>query len=260
VRIAALVPAGAQAASNLPSVRVIAPAAHGVREASMRAIAGDVPIQPAAIGSLAQARAAVEDCRRCPLYAPATQAVFGDGPDTAEVMFVGEQPGDQEDLAGKPFVGPAGKVLDEALRTVGIARERTYVTNAVKHFKFVPRGKRRIHQKPNAGEITACRFWLNLERQFVQPKLIVAMGATAVQGVLGRAASIASLRGKPITLEDGTHVLVTVHPSYLLRMPDRTEAAAERARFEDDLRAVRRFIDTQSDAARHGAPDAGAAA
>jgi uracil-DNA glycosylase family protein len=209
-----------------------------------------------AIMSLADARAAVQGCRRCPLYEHATQAVFGEGPQSAEVMFVGEQPGDQEDLAGKPFVGPAGAVFDNALDKVGIDRRRIYVTNAVKHFKFEPRGKRRIHQKPNAGEIQACRFWIGLEREFVRPKLIVAMGATAVTSLMGKPASITSLRGKKLELPDGSNLLVTVHPSYLLRMPDRDKAAEELKRFEADLRAVKAFIDRRGDEVRHGAPRA----
>lgn len=204
------------------------------------------------ITSLAAARAAVQGCRRCPLYEHATQAVFGEGPRAAEVMFVGEQPGDQEDLAGKPFVGPAGQVFDRALDAVGLDRRRTYVTNAVKHFKFEPRGKRRIHQKPNAGEIQACRFWLELEREFVRPKLIVAMGATAVQSLLGKSASIASLRGKKLELPGGAAMLVTVHPSYLLRIPEAERKAEEFKKFEADLRAVRAYVDRRGDEVRHG--------
>ncbi len=206
----------------------------------------------AEIVSLAAARAAVQGCHRCPLYEHATQAVFGEGPEMAEVMFVGEQPGDQEDLAGKPFVGPAGQVLDRALEAVGIDRQRVYVTNAVKHFKFEPRGKKRIHQKPNTGEIQACQFWLNLEREFVRPKLVVALGATAVQALMGKAASITSLRGKKLELPDGATLMVTVHPSYLLRIPERERAAEERKRFEADLRAVKAFIDRRGDSVRHG--------
>ena len=208
------------------------------------------------IKSLADARAAVQGCQRCPLYEYATQAVFGEGPAHAEVMFVGEQPGDQEDLAGKPFVGPAGAVFDKALEKIGIDRQRIYVTNAVKHFKFEPRGKKRIHQKPSAGEIQACRFWINLEREFVRPKLIVAMGATAVTSLMGKTASITSLRGKKLELPDGANLLVTVHPSYLLRMPDGDKAAEELLRFEADLRAVKAFIDRRGDDVRPGAPPA----
>lgn len=203
------------------------------------------PEETAEIASLADARAAVAGCRRCPLYEHATQAVFGEGPGTAELMFVGEQPGDQEDLSGKPFVGPAGQVFDRAMKKVGLDRREAYVTNAVKHFKFTPRGKRRIHNKPDAGEIEACRFWLDLEREFVKPRVIVAMGATAVRGVLGKAATISSMRGEPITLEDGTLLVVTVHPSYLLRLPDRDQAAVELERFEADLKLVSKLMERQ---------------
>ncbi len=145
-------------------------------------------------------------------------------------------------------------MFDKALDTVGIDRRRVYVTNAVKHFKFEPRGKKRIHQKPNAGEITACRFWVNLEREFVRPKLIVALGATAVHSLMGKAASISSLRGKKLELPDGGTLLVTVHPSYLLRMPDREKAAEELKRFEADLQAVKAFIDRRGDEVRSGGP------
>src|SRR5690606_6842190 len=159
--------------------------------------------------------------RRCPLYEYATQAVFGEGPARADIMFVGEQPGDQEDLAGRPFVGPAGRVLDEVIAEVGIDRRRVYVTNAVKHFKFEPRGKRRIHQRPDGGEIRACRFWLNLELQLVRPRVVVALGATAAQSLLGRSrVTISALRGAPLDMEGGAMLLVTNHPSYLLRIPD----------------------------------------
>ncbi|MEO6394883.1 MAG: UdgX family uracil-DNA binding protein [Devosia sp.] len=218
------------------------------------------PEEAAVITSLAGARAAVQGCRRCPLFEYATQAVFGEGPQSAEVMFVGEQPGDQEDLAGKPFIGPAGQMLQEMLDKIGIDRRRIYVTNAVKHFKFEPRGKRRIHQKPNAGEIQACRFWLDLERSFVRPKLVVALGATAAASLMGKSASITSLRGKKLELPDGSNLLVTIHPSYLLRMPDRERAEDEKRRFEQDLSAVKAFIDRRDDSARHGGPIAGEAA
>lgn len=192
-----------------------------------------------AIANLVEAREAVQACQRCPLYKHATQAVFGEGSRSAEVMFVGEQPGDQEDLAGRPFVGPAGKVFDAAIEQAGIERSRVYVTNAVKHFKFVPRGKKRLHQRPNAGEVAACRFWLDLERKFVAPRIIVALGATAAQSLLGKSVTIAKVRGAPIELEDGTALFVTVHPSYLLRMPDRELAKREREKFEQDLVMVR---------------------
>lgn len=191
------------------------------------------------ISTLSDARTAIQDCRRCPLYKQATQAVFGEGPAHAAIMFVGEQPGDQEDLTGTPFVGPAGKMLDAAIEHVGIDRRRVYVTNAVKHFKFVPRGKKRLHQRPDAGEIQACKFWLDLERSFVKPKVIVALGATATQALLGKAGTISKLRGAPIEMDDGTILYVTNHPSYLLRIPDRASARAEREKFEADLARVR---------------------
>jgi len=191
--------------------------------------------------SLSEAREAVQGCERCDLYKFATQAVFGEGAEHADIMFVGEQPGDQEDLQGHPFVGPAGRVFAAALEEAEIDRERVYVTNAVKHFKFAPRGKKRLHQRPNAGEIQACRFWLNLERSFVQPQVIVALGATAAQSLLGRSATISRLREAPVTFEDGTRLAVTIHPSFLLRMPDRERAAQERLRFIDDLRAARKL-------------------
>ncbi len=193
------------------------------------------------IVSLADARAAVQGCRRCPLYQFATQAVFGEGPEHAEIMFVGEQPGDNEDLQGKPFVGPAGKVFDAAVAEAGIEREAVYVTNAVKHFKFTPRGKKRIHNKPDRGEIVACKFWLNLEREFVKPKIVVALGATAAQSLLGRTVTISGTRGEPIALEDGSTLFVTIHPSFLLRMRpggSADEVEAERRKFVDDLGRV----------------------
>jgi len=194
-----------------------------------------------AFDSLEAVREAVDACERCPLYQFATQAIFGEGPERAPLMFVGEQPGDQEDIAGRPFVGPAGKVFDAALIEAGIERDRVYVTNAVKHFKFAPRGKKRLHQKPNAGEIAACRFWLNLERSFVRPQVIVALGATAVQALVGSRATISRLRDAPITLDDGTLLCATIHPSFLLRMPDRQRTAEERARFVADLKAARKL-------------------
>jgi uracil-DNA glycosylase family protein len=205
------------------------------------------------IGTLAEARAAVQGCRRCPLFEFATQAVFGEGPERADVMFVGEQPGDQEDLAGRPFVGPAGKIFDAAVERAGIDRQRAYVTNAVKHFKFVPRGKRRLHQRPNGGEISACRFWLELERGFVKPRVIVALGATAAQSILGRTSTIASLRGKPIELEDGTILYVTIHPSYLLRLRDPADKAREAHAFEADLKRVRAMLEQRPTRTDHGA-------
>ncbi len=176
------------------------------------------------------------DCRACPLYKDATQTVFGEGPQTARIMLVGEQPGDKEDLAGKPFVGPAGQMLDRALEEAGIDRRKVYVTNAVKHFKFVPRGKIRLHQKPNTPEIKACRPWYERELAAIKPDLVVAMGATAAQSVLGKITPINKNRGRLIDLDDGTRALVTVHPSYLLRLPDADAKAREYQHFVQDLK------------------------
>jgi probable DNA metabolism protein len=184
---------------------------------------------------------AVQACRRCPLWRDATQGVCGEGPKRAGLMIVGEQPGDQEDLAGHPFVGPAGKVLDSALEEAGIDRDDVFVTNAVKHFKHEPRGKRRIHKTPATSEVSACRWWLDAERSLVKPKAIVTLGGTAALGVLGRKVAVTKERGQPIPLTDAT-ALLTVHPSYLLRIPDREAAAVERERFVADLKKVRRLL------------------
>jgi DNA polymerase len=209
-----------------------------------RAVAKDVerPADDIVPDSLSEVERAVQGCRRCPLWRDATQGVCGEGPRAARLMIVGEQPGDQEDLAGRPFVGPAGKVLDAALEEAEIDRSDVYVTNAVKHFKHEPRGKRRLHKTPNAGEVTACRWWLDSERRLVKPKVVLAMGATAGLGVLGRKPAVTKERGRPIDLGDGSAGLLTVHPSYLLRIPDAEAKAMERRRFVDDLRAVRRLL------------------
>ncbi|NDV86047.1 UdgX family uracil-DNA binding protein [Aurantimonas aggregata] len=191
---------------------------------------------------LETARNGAKHCKACPLWEPATQTVFGRGPADAPVMFIGEQPGDQEDLAGEPFIGPAGKVFDQALAAAGIDRTRAYVTNAVKHFKFVPRGKRRIHAKPNAGEVQACRWWLDVERELIRPKLVVALGATAAAAVLGRTVTIRDTRSKLIDLDEETKLLVTVHPSYILRLPDAAAQARESAAFNADMALVRRTV------------------
>jgi DNA polymerase len=175
-------------------------------------------------------------CRACPLYKDATQTVFGEGPQKATIMLVGEQPGDKEDLAGKPFVGPAGQMLDRALEEAGVDRRKVYITNAVKHFKFLPRGKIRLHQKPNTPEIRACRQWYERELAAIQPDLVVAMGATAAQSVFGKITPIGKTRGRLIDLPDGPKALVTVHPSYLLRLPDPEAKALEYQRFVEDLR------------------------
>jgi len=192
---------------------------------------------------LAAARREAAGCTRCPLHAQATQTVFGEGPDHAAVMIVGEQPGDAEDLAGRPFVGPAGQVLDRVLQEAGIDRQTVYVTNAVKHFKFEPRGKRRIHQKPNAGEIQKCRWWLTQEVELVQPRLVIAMGKTALYGLTGFDGRLADQRGRVMEWEGGRHLVATVHPSYLLRLPDRTMQERETARFRADLVMARAWLD-----------------
>ncbi len=177
-------------------------------------------------------------CTRCHLYKCGTQTVFGEGPLDARLIFVGEQPGDQEDLAGRPFVGPAGQLFDSLLQKAGIDRSKTYVTNAVKHFKFVARGKRRIHSKPDAGEIQACHFWLEQERELIRPPVTVALGATAARSLIGKTVTISKVRGSPIELADGSECWVTTHPSALLRMPEPERRKEAREMFVDDLKRV----------------------
>lgn len=190
-------------------------------------------------GSWEALLADARQCTRCDLYKFTTQTVFGEGPLDASIMFVGEQPGDQEDIAGRPFVGPAGALFDAALEKAGIDRSTVYVTNAVKHFKFVARGKRRIHNKPNAGEITACRWWIEQERALIRPPVTVALGATAARSLIGKTVSISRARETPIELADGGECWVTVHPSYLLRMPDPERKREERALFVRDLKRIK---------------------
>ncbi len=191
---------------------------------------------PSSGSSLKTLREEASRCCACHLWKNATQTVFGEGPQHAQIMLVGEQPGDKEDLAGIPFVGPAGLMLDRALEEAGIDRKKVYVTNAVKHFKFVPRGKIRLHQKPNTSEIKACRQWYERELASIKPALVVAMGATAAQSVFGKITPINKNRGRPIDLDDGIKAPVTVHPSYLLRLPDADARAREYERFVDDLK------------------------
>lgn len=181
-------------------------------------------------------------CRACPLWQDATQTVFGEGPSDARIMFVGEQPGDKEDLAGQPFVGPAGQILNRALHDAGIDRGKVYVTNAVKHFKFVPRGKVRLHQKPNTPEIKACRQWYERERAVIKPSLVVALGATAAQSVFGKITPINKSRGRVIILDANTKALVTVHPSYLLRLPDAESKEQEYEKLVADLKMAAEFL------------------
>ena len=178
-------------------------------------------------------------CTRCELYKYGTQTVFGEGSLDAAILFVGEQPGDQEDLAGRPFVGPAGQLFDAALEDAGIDRSTTYVTNAVKHFKFVARGKRRIHSKPDAGEIDACRWWLDQERALIRPPMTVALGATAARSLTGKTLTISRAREEPLTLVDGSECWVTVHPSFLLRIPEPDRRREERAKFVRDLKRIK---------------------
>ncbi len=204
-----------------------------VRHERRQAIAFEAPEGEGALSSLAHEASA---CTRCPLHAHATQTVFGEGKEEAEIMFIGEQPGDREDIAGRPFVGPAGQIFDRALMQAGIDRSRAYVTNAVKHFKYEPRGKRRIHKRPDSGEIAHCRWWLQKELEVVRPKVIVALGATAVEGLLGDRTAYQKLKGQAIALNEETVLIVTIHPSYLLRLPDEAARAREAEGFEAMVR------------------------
>ena len=187
--------------------------------------------------SLKALRAAEAACTRCPLYKNATQVVPGEGPARAPLMMVGEQPGDKEDRIGKPFVGPAGRVLDEAIAEAGIDRKDVFITNAVKHFKFEPRGKRRLHKKPNAHEIERCRWWIELERAIVKPKVTVALGATAVRSLMGRPMTIGKIRGQVLDMPDGGSMVATIHPSYILRIEDEADKQAQYRAFVRDLKA-----------------------
>jgi uracil-DNA glycosylase family protein len=196
-----------------------------------------VPERP----SLTELRKAAGACTTCDLHKTGTQTVFGEGSEDAEAMFVGEQPGDQEDKAGKPFVGPAGQLFDQALEEAGIDRRAVYVTNVVKHFKWVARGKRRIHQKPNAAEVAACRPWLEAELEVVKPRVLVCLGATAAQALLGREFRVTSERGRPVESDLAENVLATVHPSSILRA-DPADREREYDAFVDDLRVVAGLI------------------
>ena len=193
-----------------------------------------IPLRP----SLSSLRAAAAGCRACPLWQRGTRTVFGEGPKTALVMFVGEQPGHEEDLAGKPFVGPAGKLLDRALEQAGIDRRRVYVTNVVKHFKWEPKGKRRIHAKPNAAEIAACRPWLEAELEVVKPEVLVCLGATAAQALLGRQFRVSQERGRFVPSPLARYTMATVHPSSILRAPDDETRRTEMERLVADLTNV----------------------
>jgi uracil-DNA glycosylase family protein len=194
------------------------------------------PATVPATSSLTEVRKAARKCTACHLYKNATQTVFGEGPKHVALMLVGEQPGDHEDVAGKPFVGPAGKIMDRALQEAGIDREKVYVTNVVKHFKWEPRGKRRIHKKPNSREIAACRPWLEGESRFVKPQLVVCLGATAAQTIFGPSFRVTRERGKVLSSTFAPKVVATVHPSSLLRQPDENSREREYAHFVADLR------------------------
>jgi DNA polymerase len=187
-------------------------------------------------------RSAAQSCQGCDLYKNATQTVFGEGPKKADIVFVGEQPGDMEDRAGHPFVGPAGRLLDKALTEAGIAREETYVTNAVKHFKWIWRGKRRLHQKPAVREVAACRPWLEAEIEAIHPKICVCMGSTAAQSVLGRSVLITKERGKFIESKVGPVAFITIHPSAIYRQRDDDERDREYRRFASEMKLLRRKL------------------
>jgi uracil-DNA glycosylase family protein len=201
-------------------------------------------------------------CTRCPLYRNATQTVFGDGPLDARIMLVGEQPGDQEDLAGHPFVGPAGRMLDKALEMAEVDRKRVYVTNAVKHFKNEPRGKRRLHKRPSAGEIDICKWWLDHELAIVKPRVVVALGATAARSLVGHPIGIEANRGSAMPFAGGSGLIITIHPSFLLRIPDTSDKAREFGRFVADLVTARKEAtrrphsdgDTRTTQRRHHPP------
>ena len=237
---------------NLPEASLI-PNLLAEAESRARAMIEAAPTQPRRPGfalkeqeqaeledatTLDGVRVGVKKCERCRLYCSATQTVFGEGPGDAPVVFVGEQPGDHEDLAGRPFVGPAGQMFDRAMAEAGLDRSRVYVTNAVKHFKFTPRGKKRIHQKPTNYEVERCQWWLDLELKLVQPQLIVALGGTAARALTGKDLKITQMRGQTISRRGGAPILITVHPSYLLRLPDPAAQREEYARFVRDLSVV----------------------
>ncbi len=226
---------------NMPETALISELIQSARNRELAMIEKEIAA-PAA-DTLATLQAEAGRCRRCPLFGPATQIVFGEGPERARLMFVGEQPGDQEDMQGRPFVGPAGQIFDAALAQAGLDRAQAYVTNAVKHFKFKPEGKRRIHERPNISEVNHCRWWLKREIEILQPDLIIALGATAARSLTGRNVAITTSRGSILESEEGVPVLVTIHPSYLLRLPNAEMAAQERRNFVADLMQARDHIE-----------------
>jgi uracil-DNA glycosylase len=192
--------------------------------------------------SITELRDAVNECRRCSLWKSATQGVPGEGLAPSKLMLIGEAPGDSEDIQGHPFVGPAGAVLDRALHDAGLSREKVYISNAVKHFKFEPRGKRRLHIKPSASEIEACNWWLAEELRLVAPKLVMALGGTSARALLGHPVTVSQMRGAPTRLTPTTHLWVTIHPSFLLRIPDDVQRRAEYARFVNELKEAQAWI------------------
>jgi uracil-DNA glycosylase len=207
--------------------------------------------------TLPSLREAAAGCRACPLWERGTQTVFGEGARGADIVLVGEQPGDREDEAGRPFVGPAGRLLERAIAEAGLDRARIYLTNTVKHFKWEARGKKRIHQKPNAGEIQACRPWLEAELRVLRPAAVVCLGATAAQALLGKAFKVTRERGQPRTTDLAPLVIATVHPSSILRARDDASRHAELAGLVADLRRVRELLEEREGEARRGAPDTG---
>jgi DNA polymerase len=228
----------ARTGTSIPEAEPLDEAPRSPDRPSLGAVTLPVHADPQIVEAIGSAAG----CHRCTLHRAATQTVFGEGPEGASVMFVGEQPGDQEDVIGRPFVGPAGQMLDRAMDEAGIDRRMIYVTNAVKHFKFTMRGRRRLHQSPEAPEIQACRFWLDVERVQLRPKLLVLMGGTAARAVLGRPVTIGRERGRPFRMEDGQLAFITVHPSFLLRVPDEDARAREYRAFVRDLQEVRRLM------------------
>ena len=219
--------------------RIDPPAAIGLAQRCLVSVSG-------AAKTLAEVRGQAASCSRCSLFRLGTQTVFGEGPAPAALMLVGEQPGDQEDRQGRPFVGPAGRMLAKALAAAGIDRSQIYLTNAVKHFKNVPRGKRRIHQKPTAGEIDSCKWWLDLELKLVRPRIVVALGASAGRALLGRPVKIAKARGRPVAFGAEQWLVVTIHPSLLLRIEGAGKKAEALERFIEELRIAKKLTSGRS--------------
>jgi len=238
---ASLIPGLIEKASERSAAMVEASHSEPRRRIRTATAARAATLDGARAEALPQVAELIQGCRRCDLWRHATQGIPGEGPPSARLMMVGEQPGDSEDLQGRVFVGPAGQMFDRALGEAGVPRDQVYITNAVKHFKFEPRGKRRLHKTPNAGEVQACRWWLDQERAFVRPRLILALGATAALSVLGKPVPIAKSRGQVFQLDDQSQAMVTMHPSYLLRLPDEKAKGEAYARFVEDLAAAWKY-------------------